>query len=415
MEKLIVGPLEATHISTLIIIDALDECRDEQPSSALLSVLSRYVNHIPNVKFFITGRPEPQIRTGFRLKPLLPITEVLKLHEVKPETVDSDIKLFFQTQLIKLVENRSDCHAMGDWPSLSDVEVLCEKAAGFFIYAATVVKFIDSDIDPPSERLSLITSPLQSTVVEGRFGVDQLYAKILEQAFSEVRAGNSQTYLRFRAVVGAVLLIHNPLPIKALSDLLGYSTLHIHSTIRSLHSLLLIPESSEDPIQTFHKSFPDFLTDPERCEDKRFFIEPAVQHTKILLSCLTLMRERLKKNICNLDDHAVLVEVNDLSARKRDCIGSALEYACQFWTKHLLGTPHTRSHVGGVQGAIDIFFTTCLLYWIEVLALTGNLGVGVYAMNDIEQWYTLVSAIWVSHYNQTYAYIFFRQEFHVSG
>ena len=27
-----------------------------------------------------------------------------------------------------------------------------------------------------------------------------------------------------------------------------------------------------------------------------------------------------------------------------------------------------------------------LLHWIEVLALTGNLGVGVYAMNDIEKW-----------------------------
>jgi len=29
MEKLIVGPFEATHIPTLIIIDALDECKDE--------------------------------------------------------------------------------------------------------------------------------------------------------------------------------------------------------------------------------------------------------------------------------------------------------------------------------------------------------------------------------------------------
>jgi hypothetical protein len=40
-----------------------------------------------------------------------------------------------------------------------------------------------------------------------------------------------------------------------------------------------------------------------------------------------------------------------------------------------------------VQKAIDNFFTTHLLDWIEVLALTGNLGIGVYAMNDVEQWY----------------------------
>ena len=96
MEKVIVGPLQATHIRTLIIIDALDECKDKEPASAILSVLSRYVDQIPHVKFFITGCPEPQIRSGFRLKPLWPITEVLRLHDVKPSLVDGGIKLFFR-------------------------------------------------------------------------------------------------------------------------------------------------------------------------------------------------------------------------------------------------------------------------------------------------------------------------------
>src|ERR1700743_389091 len=88
MEKLLVGPLNATGIPTLIIIDALDECKDKEPASAILSILSRYVDQIPDVKFFITGRPEPRIRSGFRLESLIPITEVLKLHEVKPEIVE---------------------------------------------------------------------------------------------------------------------------------------------------------------------------------------------------------------------------------------------------------------------------------------------------------------------------------------
>ena len=102
MEKLIVGPLRATRIPTLIIIDALDECKDEQLASAILSC---YANEIPTFKFFITGRLEARIRTRFRLRSLLPITEVFKLHEVKPEAVDSDIKLFFQTQLADIIEN----------------------------------------------------------------------------------------------------------------------------------------------------------------------------------------------------------------------------------------------------------------------------------------------------------------------
>jgi len=393
MEKLIVGPLKTTHTPILIIIDALDECKDEQPASAILSVLSRYVNDIPTVKFFITGRPEARIRTGFRLKSLLPITEIFKLHEVKPEAVDSDIKLFFQTQLTNLVESRSDCDAAGDWPSSSDINILCKKTAGFFIYASTVIKFVASESSAPDQMLALITSLPQSTAEEGRSGVDQLYIKVLEQAFHNIHVDNSQHYLHFRTVVGAVLFILNPLPIKALSELLGYTIPHIHSTIRSLHSLLLIPNKPEDPIRTFHKSFPDFLTDPERCKDKQFLVEPAVQHTEILFSCLNLMRVRLKKNICNLDDYAILSEVKDLSAQKRDCIGDALEYACRFWTKHLLEIPGTSPHVQEVKKAIDTFFTICLPYWIEVLALTRNLGVGVYAINDIGQWYALVSAV----------------------
>ena len=43
-------------------------------------------------------------------------------------------------------------------------------------------------------------------------------------------------------------------------------------------------------------------------------------------------------------------------------------------------------HVEEVQRTIDKFFAVHLLHWIEVLLLMENLGIGVYAMNDIEQW-----------------------------
>ena len=393
MQKLIVGPLGANPIPTLIIIDALDECKDEQPASAILSVLSRYMPDIPTVKFFITGRPEARIRSGFRLKSLLPITEVLKLHEVKPEVVDSDIKLFFQSQLADLTENRSDCDSVGDWPSPSDIEILCKKAAGFFIYASTVVKFIASEDDLPTQRLTLITSLPQSTIEEGKSGVDQLYTKVLQQAFINVHPDNSQKHHCFRTVVGTILLILNPLSIKSLSDLLGHNTQYIKNTIRSIHSLLHVPEGTEDPIRIFHKSFPDFLMDPHRCKDTRFFVEPEGSHVEILLACLRLMGERLKKNICKLDDYAILSEVEDLSVHRKAHIGDALEYACRFWTRHLLGTPSNTPHLKEVHSGIDKFFAVHLLYWIEVLAITGDLGIAVDSLNDIEQWCSLVSVI----------------------
>ena len=392
MEKLIVGPFKATAIPTLIIIDALDECKDEEPASAILSILSRYTNEIPNVKFFITGRPEPRIRSGFRLESLLPITEVLKLHEVKPEAVNNDIKLFFQVRLTELAKKRSDCDLMEDWPNPSDIEILCKKAAGFFIFASTVVKLFTSKNRTPIEQLNRIISLPQSTSHEGRSGIDSLYTQVLEQAVSDVDMDDEELYSRFRTVIGAVLVVFNPLSVEALSDLLRVSG--VSTTLRSLHSLLLIPTSKDAPIRIFHKSFPDFLMDSKRCIDHRFFIDPPVHHMDILLSCLKLMGEMLRRNICGLEDHAVLTEVSDLSNRQKDHIGGTLEYACCFWTKHLLKIPSTGSNIEEVQEVINKFFTTYLLFWIEVLSLVGRLDVGVHALNDIQQWYTQVSCIW---------------------
>jgi len=391
MQKIIVGPLGASRIRTLIIIDALDECKDEEPASAILSVLSRFVDKIPNVKFFITGRPEPRIRSGFRLKSLRPITEVLRLHDVERSSVDKDIKLFFRTQLANIAGTRSDCSFTEDWPGPSDINILCKKAAGFFIYASTVVKFVAFKNRTPTEQLDLIVSLPQSTVHEGQSGIDLLYIQVLEQAVDEVGANAEEIHSRFRTAVGAVLLVLNPLPMTALLDLLKMT--NISTTLRSLHSVLLVPDSTEDPIRAFHKSFPDFLMDPLRCKDERFFVEPTVHHTDILLLCLRLMGERLKRNICNLDDYTVLSEVKDLLTHKKDHVGGALEYACRFWTKHLLRVPGNSLHVGEVQKAIEKFFTSHLLYWAEVLALVGDLDAGVHAMNDVEQWCALVSTM----------------------
>ena len=391
MEKLIVGPLKATKIHTLIIIDALDECNDDDPESAILFVLSKHVNQIPFVKFFITGRPEIQIRSGFRLPALQSITRVFTLHEVERSLVDNDIKLFFRTQLPNLLGNRSDCDLTQDWPSSSEIDILCEKAAGFFIYASTVIKFVTSRKHNPTKQLNQITLLPESTSHEGRSGIDILYTQVLGQAVDDVDPVDEEFHSSFGAVVGAVMLVYNPLSAKALSDLLGVAD--ISTTLRSLHSLLLIPTRKDAPIQIFHKSFPDFLMDPRRCTDQRFFVDPPVHHTEILLSCLRLMKEKLKKNVCRLDDYAILSEVEDLSDQRRDHIGDALEYACCFWTKHLLGTPSDSSGVGKVQEAIEMFSTTCVLSWIEVLSLVGRLGVGVYALNDIQQWFALVSCV----------------------
>ena len=330
MERLIVGPLKATQTSTLIIVDALDECKDEEAASAILSILSRYVDQIPSVKFFITGRPEQRIRSGFRLAALRPITEVFRLHDVNRALVDADIKLFFRARLTDVAKNLSHIDVAEDWPHPSDIDILCEKAAGLFIYASTAMTFMTSPYHHPQKRLAILVSLPQNTAHEGKSGIDSLYTAILRLAYHNLDSDNQdpdnqEIYCHFRSVVGAVLLAFNPLSMKSLACLLHDvgTPSDISIILNPLHSLLLVPEGIQDPIRIFHRSFPDFLMDPKRCQDIRFFVDPALNHTEILLSCLHLMGERLKRNICGLDDYTDLSHV-DLSACRKEHIGVCL-------------------------------------------------------------------------------------------
>ena len=111
MEKLIVQPLRGTNISTVIIIDALDECEGRGPTSGIISVIGKFSSEIPRIKFFLTGRPEQQIQDGFRIHSLV---EKQALHDADPKLVYGDILLFLQRSLKKVADRRE---VPGDWPT----------------------------------------------------------------------------------------------------------------------------------------------------------------------------------------------------------------------------------------------------------------------------------------------------------
>ena len=78
---------------------------------------------------------------------------------------------------------------------------------------------------------------------------------------------------------------------------------------------------------------------------------------------------------------------------KKGQIGDTLGYACHFWTKHLAKVSGGSPGIEEIYKAIDKFFTTHFLFWIEALSLMGNLNGGVYALNDIQHWYMSVSYV----------------------
>ena len=382
MKKLIAEPLQTTGVSTVIVIDALDECKDDEPSSAILSVLARFVGQITKAKFFITGRPEPRIKTGFRLPLLIDSTDVFVLHDVHPDLVNSDIRLFLKHELSELAQRR---HLVG-WPTEENIDVLCRRAAGLFVYAVATVKFLDSSTHLPKQRLDVILRLPESTAPEGKtrlkpkITLDSLYTSILQAAFSEE---DSDVDSKVRAIVGTIVMVVNPLPPRAIADLIGVDPEEVRLFLPLVQSLLVVGEDSDQPVKPFHKSFPDFITDPSRCADARFFISPERSHLDLAMSCLRVMNDGLEQNLLSLPEYALNSEVPDLQTRVNNCISAALQYACRSWHSHLTKTEVNTTHL---LSCLRTFLEEKFLAWLEVLSVLGDVGGAAVALENLMPW-----------------------------
>ena len=376
MERLIVEPLQSADVSTVIVIDALDECKDDEPSSAILSVLGRLVEQIPAVKFFVTGRPEPRIKSGFRLPLLVDATDIFVLHNVHPSLIGNDIRLFLNHELSELAQR----HRLDGWPTDESVNLLCQRAAGLFVYAVATVKYLDKRFYLPDKQLATIISFPDSTGYEGKTSLDALYLWILEEAF---RVDDPVIYSMVRSIMGTVVSLVNPLPPSGIAELVGLETRVVLPFLTSINSLLVLDEDPTRPVKPFHKSFPDFISDPSRCTDTRFYISPEHLHFKLIASCLRVMNEGLAPNLLSLPEYTLNSEVEDLQTRVESNISVALQYACQSWHHHL---PETGEDVPDIISSLGVFLKEKFLAWLEVVSVLGAVRGAVAALARLAPW-----------------------------
>jgi len=383
MNKLIVRPLVGSAVSTVIVIDALDECKDEEPASAILSVLGQFVSKIPKVKVFVTGRPEPRIREGFRLPLLEQVTDVFVLHEVEPSRVNRDIRLFFKHRFLELAGRR---HGPGGWPTEVQLDLLCERAAGLFVYAVATIRFIDHRHKSPKRQLDRLLQSPESSMFEGKtkltvnLTLDSLYTSILEEAFGD---DDPEDDPKIRSVLGAVILAANPLSPSAIAVLLGFDIEEVFLLLSSVHSLLTLHKDVDHPVRPFHKSFPDFIVDPTRCANLRFRVSPPDRHTELLIGCLGLMDRSLEPNMCKLPDCVLNSEVDDLKERTKKYIHRSLEYACRSWHKHVAAVP---APVPEITSVLHRFLERRFLFWLEVLSILGATREAVDSLEAAARW-----------------------------
>ena len=386
MEKLIVQPLSESDVSTVIVVDALDECKDDEPASAILSVLGQFVSRIPRVKFFLTGRPEPRIREGFRLPLLAKATDVFVLHGIERSQVNNDIQLFFRHSFSETADRLG---GLDNWPTTEQLDLLCERAAGLFVYAMATVKFVNHGTKDPKEQLDCLLRLPKSTVYEGKaklkpnITLDSLYLTILQEAFGDdYPEDDSKT----RSILGAIVLAVNPLSSSAIAALLGFSVKGVFLQLSAIHSLLILQEDFDHPAKPFHKSFPDFIIDPTRCINPRFHISPPDHHSELLIGCLGLMVQRLERNMCRIPDAVANSDVNDLWKRAEQHIDYSLQYACQSWHKHLTGLHIAPAHRSKITSVLHQFLEKKFLFWLEALSVLGTMRDAVDALEVAAKW-----------------------------
>jgi hypothetical protein len=156
--------------------------------------------------------------------------------------------------------------------------------------------------------------------------------------------------------------------------------------LSSVQSLLFLADDTNLPVRPFHKSFPDFLTDPTRCTDQRFYVSLPDHHSQLSFNCLGLMNRTLERNMCGLPDGVANCDVDDLQERIERRINLALRYACNSWHVHLIHGQTTSIDTLGITPSIQRFLEKKFLFWLEVLSVLGAVRSAVDALQAAVGW-----------------------------
>jgi hypothetical protein len=370
---------EVSHQSQhfILVIDALDECDTEDDIQLILRLLAQ--SNTPTtarLQVFLTSRPENCIHFGFRKLSDAAHHDVV-LHSIPQSTIQEDISIFLHDELEKI---RCDNNFPSGWPGEETIDDLCQRANGLFIYASTACRFIRDPLFGPEDGLRII---LQNTYR----GLDEMYAGILRHSIIDAdryKAYQTQLSSEIRQIVGSIIILFDSVPVAMLARLLAMSVNKVHSRLRCLHSVLDVPKDQVSPIRLLHPSFRDFLLDQERCADPRFWIDEKKAHRELFLSCLKLMSEHLKRDMCNLQLPGALTSKVE-KAIVENCIPQDVQYACCYWVHHLQrGRMEPRDNHDVYK-----FLQEHFLHWLAALSLIGKLSDGVLVIRNLESMLTV--------------------------
>ena len=355
----------------LLVIDALDECK-ENDADTILSLFAHQAPQIGRLRIFITARPERHIRSIF--------THYrnhyqFHLHDIYQSIVETDIRTYLEFQLSREQVRKALPDVLPPiWqPTTEQMDALVSISGKLFIIAATATSFIlDGTHADPENRLAALLDGISAMDFSGATpttAMDNVYTGIIRAAQPNPVG---DWICRFQTCVGAIVLLHDPLPCDALAQLIGIEINVILRTLLNLHSLLA-PSADTQTFRVHHKSFPDFLSDPDRCIPQ-LRIDRTVHNFRIAIRCLHIMDHFLTQNLCGLEPNEWHMDRAQILHRTQHNVSPCLMYACTHWVSHLTAALSDGAELDSkVKELLECFASKHLLTWLEALSIVRHM------------------------------------------
>ncbi|KEP48657.1 vegetative incompatibility protein HET-E-1, partial [Rhizoctonia solani 123E] len=372
-QKLIVEPLmevqESVPSDFIVVIDALDECENDNSLGEILDLLMLSAVALP-IRFMISSRPESAIYRRMMGRVDEQGNRRLVLHNLNTEAVKSDIEAYMRHEL--------------DHIFLTDTQWsgILERCGVLFIYASTACRLIQQgdEMNTLDEAIKVIAGSELTSAHEDKNTIDELYSMILTAAFHQAKMSQANKH-RMRELLETAICAIEPMNLESLAVVLRLKDAkQANALLHPLRSVLNVTNTGH--VTTLHASFPDFMFSSSRSVD--FYCVAARRHTALVECCLQIIDNiKPKFNICGLSSSFLSDNmVEDMDKRVDQGISHMLIYACRYWSTHLF--------LGEVQqqlvGVIQRFFTQRLLLWMEILNLTKRMRFGTGIIRDAGKW-----------------------------
>ncbi|KAF9558765.1 hypothetical protein CPC08DRAFT_709347 [Agrocybe pediades] len=275
--SVVLANCSTTSIPTprLIIIDGLDECSAVNSQRDLVLTLQDVTNTTALIRFLVCSRPESHLNAAFSLPRMVPTLHIIFLDN---DYVSSkDIRVYLQDRFKQIKEGHVFKHKLlaDPWPTPKMLDTLVRKSSGQFIYAATVIRYLESPRHRPDQRLNAIFK-LRPPFKDLPFTeLDALYQQIISKAEDPPTVLD---VLAFPALYGFFSL-------EDMEAILQLEEGSADVILADLHSILSI---SNRYVQFLHKSFADFLSEPQRAGDLyRNLFKARLSHVARLISLMS--------------------------------------------------------------------------------------------------------------------------------